>query len=421
MASAGKMTDFASEEAPQPFRTKIVAATADEALIAETRHLLWVKVRHGADGAIDVHNYDPAPVMRHAEPLTPTYVAEQFAQAIRDDPRNWKTRSGSHERIIAQIAKQRQKIETFVLHYYSIGIGDERLASYFIFDADGRPNFPGQFDFQKPIELNNIEVFFELPSDPRPLLWLQSTTSFRTRHCFTIVLRVSIGDTEYLGLDCSSQLHPYPYGRLIGGLPFGAEKTFLSICRPDETNLSGWREAIAKYRDLFDAWNVICRKGSNLTRVFIEGEPGSGKELWFESIRNASKSHRGDNWQSLAATLPTSELKSLLYGERDGALERRGLLASCAGGGIFLDEIGKSKKDFRRDLLRVLEAKQFVPIGGLPTGTKGRNICLCIYACRPGGCIRPAGFLDANGCGVNAPQPNHARKTRHGRFSHEQL
>jgi len=355
----------------------------DKTLIVQIRHLLWFKIRHAPDGKIHVHNYKPPRVLEPEDSLAPDYLATWFGEGYTARPAEkfWTTRIGSTERIIAQIARLRT--EKFSLHYYSIGLGDKRLASYFILDGEEqKQTLPGHFDYQAPVELDNMIKFFglaplQVTSPDKWAHWEQSTLSLKQVHRFTIVLRLRDGDTEYLGLDARSALHEYPYGRLVGGLPFGAEDRFLALCRLDPDKRQDWDKAIEAHETLFNAWNVICRKDTQLKRIFITGDPGSGKEVWSEAIQKGSKSHRKGKWKTLSATLPTADLKLLLYGERSGALERPGFLDSCAGGGVFLDEIGKSHPEFRRDLLRVLEAGEFVPIGGLPT--KIRNV-LFVFA-----------------------------------------
>lgn len=351
----------------------------DDTLIAETRQLLWVKVEHPSDGKIKVYTYDHQEVLERKVRLTPKYLADKFADAVSKRGK-WKAQKSSTERIVAQIAEH--ATQKFVLHYYSIGVDDKRLASYFILDAEGKKQeLPGYFDWQ--VAIDTAERFFDVRNaKPDKLaLWRESTTAFRVEIVFTIVLKVHVGNTDYLGLDGVSALYEYRDGRLIGGLPFGAEDKFLAMCRLEAKGPKGvWVEAYEQYKLLFNAWNVICRPGSELTRIFIEGDPGSGKEVWFEAIEKGSQPDRKGKWETLSATLPTDQLRLFLYGERSGVLERQGFLASCAGGGVFLDEIGKSEPQFRRDLLRVLEAKEFVPIGGRPT--KINNV-LFIFASTP--------------------------------------
>jgi Sigma-54 interaction domain len=371
-------------------------AVTDKTFIKKSRHLLWFHLDHAADGTIGVHSYyrrksEVGERLKLNIKLSAKVILRHFEAAIstRKKPRSWKSQITSTERIIAQIAARGTR--RFDILYYSIGIEKSgeleelRLASYFILDAKRlQPELPGFFDFQSPVPAKSIEEFFGLTSSaPKDWhLWCESKVCFKTEMQCAIVLRRTADDgTEYIGLDVTSELHDYPLGRLVGGLPFGAENKFLALCRIESENRDTWRDVLKDHEELFRVWNVICRKGSMLKRVFIKGEPGSGKELWFEAIKEGSRPHRKiDKWKTLSATLPTDQLQKLLYGEQSGALERQGFLASCADGGVFIDEIGKSDPAFRKDLLRVLESREYVPVGGLPTST--RNV-LFVFASTP--------------------------------------
>ena len=361
----------------------------DKTLIKTLRHLLWVRVRHPSDGSIRVFTYQSPEKLDKNRTLSDTFLSNAFKLAFSKRWK-WKSQQSSTDRIIAQITESSTK--SFTIHYYSIGIEmpkqksrdpkEERLVSYFILDTEGRqPELPGNFDWQAPLPAKSMAEYFELKEgSPEGDRWDNSKMSFKAVFRFRIVRRLRVRNQEHIGLDVTSELRDYPRGRLIGGLPFGAEDKFLAICKIDKDDPDTWASVLEKHRDLFRAWNVICRKRSELKRIFVMGAPGSGKELWVDAIKEGSRPHRSGDWKTLSATLPTKDLKSILYGERSGALERPGFLASCAEGGVFIDEIGKSHPEFRRDLLRVLEAGEFVPLGGLPTST--RNV-LFVFASTP--------------------------------------
>jgi len=102
--------------------------------------------------------------------------------------------------------------------------------------------------------------------------------------------------------------------------------------------------------------------------VLIRGESGTGKELVAQAIH--AKSNRryfpiiSINCGSLAEGL----LESELFGHEKGAFtgaqyKRKGKLEMANGGTIFFDEIGNISAKMQMDLLRVIETKQFTPIG----------------------------------------------------------
>jgi transcriptional regulator with PAS, ATPase and Fis domain len=104
--------------------------------------------------------------------------------------------------------------------------------------------------------------------------------------------------------------------------------------------------------------------------ILIQGETGTGKELFAQAIHNASKRRQGPFVPVNFAAFPMSLLESELFGYEEGAFTgarkggRRGLFEEAHGGTIFLDEIGDAPLEFQVRLLRVLQERQVRPVGG---------------------------------------------------------
>ena len=107
--------------------------------------------------------------------------------------------------------------------------------------------------------------------------------------------------------------------------------------------------------------------------ILITGESGTGKELFAQSIHNASPRKARPFIAVNCAALSENLLESELFGYEDGAFTgakkggKRGLFELAQSGTIFLDEIGDTSLNTQIKLLRVLQEKEIMRIGGAET------------------------------------------------------
>ncbi|ADU95965.1 sigma-54-dependent Fis family transcriptional regulator [Geobacillus sp. Y412MC52] len=103
--------------------------------------------------------------------------------------------------------------------------------------------------------------------------------------------------------------------------------------------------------------------------ILIRGETGTGKELFAQSIHNASNRNRHPFVAVNCAALPESILESELFGYEEGAFTgarkggKQGLFELAHRGTIFLDEIGEMSLPLQSRLLRVLQEKEVMRLG----------------------------------------------------------
>ncbi|MBC2710941.1 MAG: sigma 54-interacting transcriptional regulator [Desulfosarcina sp.] len=137
--------------------------------------------------------------------------------------------------------------------------------------------------------------------------------------------------------------------------------------------------AIAKFRfvDIIGESKAIRQTIEKAKRVapgpstvLILGESGTGKELFAQAIHGASDYRHGPFVPVSCGAIPRELIQSELFGYADGAFTgaKRGGCAgkfeAANGGTLFLDEIGEMPLEMQINLLRVLEEKAIMPVGG---------------------------------------------------------
>lgn len=118
--------------------------------------------------------------------------------------------------------------------------------------------------------------------------------------------------------------------------------------------------------DLLDEVRMVADKDST---ILITGESGTGKELIARAIHlispRAEKPFLGVNCGSFSHSLLESELFGHLKGSFTGAhRDKEGLLVAAKGGTFFLDEVGELDRELQVKLLRALQERQVLPVGG---------------------------------------------------------
>jgi transcriptional regulator with PAS, ATPase and Fis domain len=104
--------------------------------------------------------------------------------------------------------------------------------------------------------------------------------------------------------------------------------------------------------------------------VLLLGETGSGKEIFAEVIHRYSPRHDKPLLRLNCAAFAESLLESELFGYEKGAFTgamhaKPGLLESADGGSVFLDEVGEMPLALQAKLLRVIQERQVLRVGGL--------------------------------------------------------
>ena len=106
--------------------------------------------------------------------------------------------------------------------------------------------------------------------------------------------------------------------------------------------------------------------------VSVYGETGTGKEMVAKAVHYSSKRGKGQFVAVNVAAIPSELIESELFGHEKGAFtgaatRRIGKFEEASGGTIFLDEIGEMDLNMQAKILRVLQERELVRIGGNST------------------------------------------------------
>lgn len=115
--------------------------------------------------------------------------------------------------------------------------------------------------------------------------------------------------------------------------------------------------------------DIARRYAVSESNIILVGETGTGKELFAQSIHNASARKNGPFVAINCAALPENLLESELFGYVEGAFTgtakggKMGLFEQAHGGTLFLDEIGEISLSIQTKLLRVLQEREVRRVG----------------------------------------------------------
>ncbi|NJL30793.1 MAG: sigma-54-dependent Fis family transcriptional regulator, partial [Phycisphaerales bacterium] len=124
----------------------------------------------------------------------------------------------------------------------------------------------------------------------------------------------------------------------------------------------------ADYR-MQKVYDLIEAVAESKTTVLVEGESGTGKTMIARAIHTTSPRRSGPFVTFACGSIPETLLESELFGHVKGAFtgadaEKPGKILAADGGTLFIDEINSATPALQLKLLRVLQERQFEPVGG---------------------------------------------------------
>ncbi|MEA2031657.1 MAG: sigma-54 dependent transcriptional regulator [candidate division Zixibacteria bacterium] len=166
-------------------------------------------------------------------------------------------------------------------------------------------------------------------------------------------------------------------GRALENRRLIAETTLL---RKEILGGHGFSDIIGQNEKMIDVFNLVNKVAKSDASVLIQGENGTGKELFARAIHGLSHRKDGPYIPINCAAIPDALLENELFGSEEGAftgaVRKMGKFEVANTGTVFLDEIGDMNYALQAKLLRVLQQKNFERLGG----TKPINIDVRIIA-----------------------------------------
>jgi DNA-binding NtrC family response regulator len=130
-----------------------------------------------------------------------------------------------------------------------------------------------------------------------------------------------------------------------------------------------FKEIIGKSEEIQAVFNLVNKVADTDSTILIGGESGTGKELIAKAIHYRS-GRAGQPFVSInCGALPENLLESELFGHVKGSFtgairDKDGMFKVASGGTFFLDEVGETTLAIQVKLLRVLQEREIIPVGG---------------------------------------------------------
>ncbi|HTK95809.1 MAG TPA: sigma-54 dependent transcriptional regulator [Terriglobales bacterium] len=256
----------------------------------------------------------------------------------------------------------RESLETLLdLDGYSVETaenGEEGLAR-----LAARPFDLVLLDFALP-DMNGLEVLAEIRARD-PQLSVIMITAYGTVE--NAVKAVQAGATNFIQ-------KPWDNEKLLADV-----RAAVARRRAEDENIQlkralrqryNFESIVGKSDPMLKIFDLVGQVAPSRSTVLIQGESGTGKELIAKAIHNSSTRKDRAFVPVNTGSMPPDLLESTLFGHVKGAFtsavaSKKGLFEVAHGGTLFLDEIGTMSLDTQAKILRVLQDRKFMHLGGV--------------------------------------------------------
>jgi PAS domain S-box-containing protein len=197
----------------------------------------------------------------------------------------------------------------------------------------------------------------------------QSLRTGRTVKNFEIDILTRKGKRQTISV-CTAPL--LDQGEFLGGVETFRDLSPVKELRREIGQRYAFQDIISKNARMRQIFETLPNIAQSDATVLIQGRSGTGKELFATAIHNLSPRADGPLVKVNCGALPETLLESELFGHVKGAFtdakqNRLGRFQAAQGGTILLDEIGDMALSVQVKLLRVLQHREFEPLGSEKT------------------------------------------------------
>ncbi len=184
-------------------------------------------------------------------------------------------------------------------------------------------------------------------------------------------------DGKRIPISVSTALLRDERGTVVGGAETFRDLSLVEELRKEILGRHQVGDIVSHSPSMRRVVEVLPRIAESESTILLQGETGTGKELAARAIHDLSGRRAGPFVAVNCGALPDTLLESELFGYKAGAFtgatrDKPGRFALAHGGTLFLDEIGEVSPALQVRLLRVLQEKQYEPLGA--TRTEDANV-----------------------------------------------
>ena len=157
-------------------------------------------------------------------------------------------------------------------------------------------------------------------------------------------------------------------GKPVGGVETFRDLSQIQALKQEVTKKYTFHDLVSRHPTMRQLFDVLPDVAASAATVLLQGESGTGKELFARALHDLSPRREGPLVVINCGALPEPLLEAEIFGAKRGAYtgaveDRPGRLQQAEKGILFLDEIGDLPLSLQVKLLRVLENREYQPLG----------------------------------------------------------